>query len=397
MLQYNKRFSIQNIAYFLLTMIMICYIMIIGKFFIIPFFFAVLLSMLMLPIQHFFDRYISSQTLSTLLAFLSVLIPIAAIITFFSVQVSIVIGNLDNISLKVQSGAHTLFQWISDYFNISPEESQNILKNNISKFISSPITIFQSSVNSFAVIMLDIALIFLFMFFLLAYRKAIKNFILMQFSPTQREAAGQTVADIQNMLGHYLSGLFIVMLVLAVMNSIGLWFIGIDYPLLWASLAAFLTIIPYIGTTLGGGLPFFYALATAESWHQPAAVVIMYATVQQLEGNVITPFIVGSKVRINPLVAIIGILLMNALWGIIGIVLAIPVTAAIKIVLDQIMPFKPIGTLMSNDVIKDQDRFLNEWDEEKYRLSSLFYHDKELPTQVNEKENKTSETENPDQ
>jgi predicted PurR-regulated permease PerM len=313
------------------------------------------------------------------------------------VQVSIVIGNLDNISLKVQSGAHTLFQWISDYFNISPEESQNILKNNISKFISSPITIFQSSVNSFAVIMLDIALIFLFMFFLLAYRKAIKNFILMQFSPTQREAAGQTVADIQNMLGHYLSGLFIVMLVLAVMNSIGLWFIGIDYPLLWASLAAFLTIIPYIGTTLGGGLPFFYALATAESWHQPAAVVIMYATVQQLEGNVITPFIVGSKVRINPLVAIIGILLMNALWGIIGIVLAIPVTAAIKIVLDQIMPFKPIGTLMSNDVIKDQDRFLNEWDEEKYRLSSLFYHDKELPTQVNEKENKTSETENPDQ
>jgi predicted PurR-regulated permease PerM len=370
--------------------------MIVGKFFIIPFFFAVLLSMLMLPIQHFFDRYIRSQTLSTLLTFLTILIPIAGVITFFSVQVSIVIGNLDNISLKVQSGANNLFQWVSDYFHISPEESQNILKNNLSKFISSPLTIFQNSVNSFATILLDISLIFLFMFFLLAYRKSIKNFILMQFSPIQRSTAGKTIADIQNMLGHYLSGLFIVMLVLAVMNSVGLWIIGIEYPLLWASLAAFLTIIPYIGTTLGGGLPFFYALATAESWHQPAAVIIMYATVQQLEGNLITPYIVGSKVRINPLVAIIGILLMNALWGIIGIVLAIPVTAAIKIVLDQIMPFKPIGALMGNDIIKDQERFLHEWDEEQYRLSSLFYHERENSNPQSEVNNEMIEPNLPD-
>lgn len=368
----QKTFSIQNIAYFLITAVIVCYILNIGQFFIIPFVFSVLLSVIILPIQHFYDRFVSSQALSTLFAFLTVLIPIIGIVTFFSVQVGIVLSHLDNISSRVQMGADTLFQLISDYLGISVEDSQAMLKTNLSKVISSPLAIFQSSINSFAGILLNMVLIFLFMFFLLAYRVSIKNFILMQFSPERRLQAGQTIMEIQKMLRQYLSGLISVMFILAVLNSFGLWMIGIEYPLLWASLAAFLTIIPYIGTTLGGGLPFFYALATAESWHQPAAVVIMYATIQQVEGNLITPYVVGSKVRINPLIAIIGILLMSSLWGVVGIVLAIPMTAGLKIIFDQVPALRPIGALMSSNIIKEKNRFLSEWNEDRFRFSSLF-------------------------
>ena len=366
-----KNLSLHNIAYFLVIALIGTLILIEGKFFIIPFFFAILLSVIVLPIQHFYDRFIKTHALSTILTFFTILLPLTAIVGFFSFQVSNVLSNLSNISGRLQQGTDNLFLWLSQYFHISVEDSQNFLKENISGIVASPISVIQSTFSSFGIILLNIVLIILFMFFLLSYRIALKNFMLMQFEPMQRSGVAAVMVEIQKMLRQYLNGLLSVMIILAVLNSLGLWIIGVEYPILWASLAAFLTIIPYIGTTLGGGLPFFYALATAESWQQPAAVILMYVTVQQIEGNLITPYVVGSRVRINPLIAIIAILLMNELWGVSGIVLAIPVAATIKIIFDRIAPLKAVGTLMSSNIIKDQDKFLSEYNESRFRFSSL--------------------------
>lgn len=366
-----KNLSLHNIAYFLVIALIGTLILIEGKFFIIPFFFAILLSVIVLPIQHFYDRFIKTHALSTILTFFTILLPLTAIVGFFSFQVSNVLSNLSNISGRLQQGTDNLFLWLSQYFHISVEDSQNFLKENISGIVASPISVIQSTFSSFGIILLNIVLIILFMFFMLSYRIALKNFMLMQFEPMQRSGVAAVMVEIQKMLRQYLNGLLSVMIILAVLNSLGLWIIGVEYPILWASLAAFLTIIPYIGTTLGGGLPFFYALATAESWQQPAAVILMYVTVQQIEGNLITPYVVGSRVRINPLIAIIAILLMNELWGVSGIVLAIPVAATIKIIFDRIAPLKAVGTLMSSNIIKDQDKFLSEYNESHFRFSSL--------------------------
>ncbi len=366
-----KNLSLHNIAYFLVIALIGTLILIEGKFFIIPFFFAILLSVIVLPIQHFYDRFIKTHALSTILTFFTILLPLTAIVGFFSFQVSNVLSNLSNISGRLQQGTDNLFLWLSQYFHISVEDSQNFLKENISGIVASPISVIQSTFSSFGIILLNIVLIILFMFFMLSYRIALKNFMLMQFEPMQRSGVAAVMVEIQKMLRQYLNGLLSVMIILAVLNSLGLWIIGVEYPILWASLAAFLTIIPYIGTTLGGGLPFFYALATAESWQQPAAVILMYVTVQQIEGNLITPYVVGSRVRINPLIAIIAILLMNELWGVSGIVLAIPIAATIKIIFDRIAPLKAVGTLMSSNIIKDQDKFLSEYNESHFRFSSL--------------------------
>jgi predicted PurR-regulated permease PerM len=367
-----KNLSIQYIAYFLIVALIGTYILYVGKFFIIPFVFAALLSIIILPIQQFYERFIKIQAIGTVLTFFSVLIPIVAIISFFSIQVSQVLSNLNNISDRLHKGTDTLFLWISQYFQISVEASQSYLRENVTSIISSPISLLQSTFSSFGSILLNTVLIFLFMFFMLSYRIALKNFVLMQFEPLQRQGIAGIMIEIQKMLRQYLNGLFTVMIILAVLNSLGLWIIGVEYPVLWASLAAFLTIIPYIGTTLGGGLPFFYALATAESWHQPAAVVAMYVTVQQIEGNLITPYVVGSKVRINPLVAIIGILLMNELWGVSGIILAIPIAAGIKIMFDRIAPLKAVGALMGSNIVNEQGLFLSDYNENRFRFSSLF-------------------------
>src|SRR5690606_7771915 len=109
-------------------------------------------------------------------------------------------------------------------------------------------------------------------------------------------------------------------------------------------------IIPYIGTTLGGMLPFLYAVATADNWWQPLTVVGMYVIIQQLEGNIITPKVVGSSVSINPLVALLAIIVGGFIWGVSGIILAIPIAGVIKIILDHNERTASIGFLLGNQM-----------------------------------------------
>jgi predicted PurR-regulated permease PerM len=223
---------------------------------------------------------------------------------------------------------------------------------------------------------------FIFIFFVLLYRGAIKNFILIQFPRQKQLEIQEILGQVQNLVRKYLYGMLTVILILAILNSFGLWIIGLDYPIFWACLAALLSIIPYLGTTIGGLLPFMYAFATSEFWWQPLAVVALYVTVQQIEGNLITPYVVGSNVKINPFVALIALLIGGIIWGVAGIVLAIPIAAILKLVFDHVEGLKPVGVLMSSGLHHKESEFTRNWNEDKYRITSLLkknnneYHEK---------------------
>ena len=105
-----------------------------------------------------------------------------------------------------------------------------------------------------------------------------KKFILIQSPKNKRENLNDILRKIQGTMQKYLYGLLGVIGILAVLNSTGLLIIGIDYAVFWGVLAAFLAVIPYIGTTLGGTLPFLYAVATSDTWWQPIAVVATVGT-----------------------------------------------------------------------------------------------------------------------
>jgi predicted PurR-regulated permease PerM len=161
------------------------------------------------------------------------------------------------------------------------------------------------------------------------------------------------------------------MLVLGVLNSAGLYFIGIKYALVWGFLGALLAVVPYIGTTVGGLLPFMYAVATTSTVWQPTAVVVLYAIVQFVEGNFITPKIVGNSVKINALAAVLSIILGALIWGVPGVILAIPLLAMLRIILDHITSFKPVALLLSDDLYAESAMYLNEYNHPRYRLSSF--------------------------
>src|SRR5690606_221941 len=178
------------------------------------------------------------------------------------------------------------------------------------------------------------------------YKVAFRNFIISQFPKQNREDISEVLTSISKVSQQYFLGRLLGLRILAIRNSLGLWILGIGFPILWGTLAAILTIIPYIGTTLGGTLPFIYAFATEDSLWAPVGVVIMYQIVQQLEGNIITPKIVGGTMKLNPFVSIVAMVAGGLMWGITGLIIALPVIAIIKILFDHTELMKPIGLLL---------------------------------------------------
>jgi predicted PurR-regulated permease PerM len=132
------------------------------------------------------------------------------------------------------------------------------------------------------------------------------------------------------------------------MNSVGLLILGIDYAILLGILGALLNVIPYIGGIVAVALPMMIAVATKSTAWYAVWVLAVYYFIQLIDNNFIVPRIVASKVKINALFSIIVVLAGNALWGIPGMFLSIPLLAIVKLICDNIEPLKPWGFLLGD-------------------------------------------------
>jgi predicted PurR-regulated permease PerM len=370
-------FNWQKFTYFLLSFFLIFFLLIEARVILLPLGFAFFIGVLLIPLCHFFERYVKKRMVSVLLAFTALGIIVSGIVLLFSYQVYRVIRNIPHISDRLKGGIARIIDWCSEAFNLSRQESAEWMENQLSGLIDAPVSWLTAGLSSSSQFIVGFVLVIIYTFLILIYRTAFKNFLLIQARPENRDQMRDLIDNITRMTKRYLSGRLIVMLILAVLNSLGLWFIGVDYPILWGCLAAILTIIPFIGTTLGGTLPLLYSIAVSGSIWQPIGVVALYAGIQQLEGNFITPKVVGMNIKLNPLAAIFAMVVGGVIWGVAGLILALPIVAAGKIILEQFDVFKPVALLFDKDIYQDQDKFFTELDEEKYRLSDFLNKEKE--------------------
>lgn len=366
-------FNLQRLGFALITGCLLIYILSQTQGLLVPWAFALVFALLLIPICQFYEGFLKRRVLSIFLSLISVSIPLLGLLFFFSWQLGNVGENLPDISEKISQAITKIFAWTNQNFGISKKEGTNYLEENLSSILNNPGQIISEGLTVSSTFLINTFLVLIYVFFLLWYRTALKNFLLLQFQTKNRSKGKEILEKIQKVVYQYVLGLTKVIGILAVLNSLGLWLIGIEYAIFWGTLAALLAIIPYIGTTIGGLLPFLYALATTGTMWQPAAVVIYYQLIQQIEGNFITPYIVGSNLRINPLVAILALLVGGLIWGIAGLILALPITAVLRILMTYINPFKPVAVLFSDQLGKKDKIDWSDLDEDRYRLSRYFF------------------------
>ncbi|HVQ29512.1 MAG TPA: AI-2E family transporter, partial [Vicinamibacteria bacterium] len=127
----------------------------------------------------------------------------------------------------------------------------------------------------------------------------------------------------------------------AVGTGVGL--LGMPNPMLWGALACVLTYVPYLGAAVGIGVLAFASVLTFDDLGRALAVPAVYVVVSFLEGNFVTPAVLGQRLTLNPVVIFIGLLFWFFLWGIPGALLAVPTIVIFKIVCDHVEGLAAIG------------------------------------------------------
>ncbi len=329
------------------------------------------------PLAAFLEGKFRNRILSILLSFLIMLVPLFAVILFFFNQSRILFSELPSFNERINYFAGQFMDWFNLRFHIDPESSSQWLSKNFADTLDFSSGFLQDGLLSGTTLLVNMILVVLITYFLLLYRTAFKNFLLTQVNPGAREKLEALFEQIQKLTKRYMVGQGLVVLILGLLIGSGLWLIGVPYPFFWGFLAGFLEIMPYVGTTIGVILPFSYMLMVSDTFWQPWAVIGLYILVQQIEGNLITPNVMGPSIKINPLFIILGLFLGGYMWGVSGMILALPLMAISKEVFRTFEVLEPISYLMEDGLSRKADLFFDRYDTAKNRFFGLFF--KEVP------------------
>lgn len=340
------KFSAILIALSLLTIVLIY-----GKFIIMPLAFSAFFAMLMNPIVRFFEIRKIKRVFSILLSLLVVVTVFAGIFSLISAQFIQFSERVPEVTEKLKTVSSNAIQFLEDSAGISQEEQSEYLQQGITNLIDQSGNYVSTIVSTTTSFFTLAALMPIFIFFMLYYREMYQTFFRKLFERgNSRKDIDNILEKIQSVSQNYLVGMLSVIGLLAILNTTGLFLIGLDHALFFGVFASLLAIIPYIGIIIGALPPLLFALLLTDSLITPLLVIGVFATVQFLEGNFITPRIVGSKVSINPFVAMIALVVGGELWGISGMILFVPFIGILKVIFDQIPALKPYGYLLGNKI-----------------------------------------------
>jgi predicted PurR-regulated permease PerM len=160
--------------------------------------------------------------------------------------------------------------------------------------------------------------------------------------PKGREEVAYVVGEVSTSMGSFVRGQLLVALIVGVLSSIGMWAIDLPFWLLIGIVAGFLNMIPFLGPFVGGALAALVALLDGNFWQAVWAVVIMIA-VQQVDNHLITPMIQRTRVNLSPLVIVLALVIGGSLAGLLGVLIAVPVTAAARIVVGHLWRTRVLG------------------------------------------------------
>lgn len=339
-----------HIKYFVMlaSTVLTCFVLVVAKPILNPLLAAFIFAFLLRPLSALMERIKIPRILSTIFSILLILMVITGLSFFFSSQVETVSSDMDSLVNTFNAVIDKLQQWTAAQFGIAPHDQIVYLKSSLTTLLKDSSTFFRSTLSATAGFFTAFFLFILALFFFLYYRTFFATFLYQVFRRENHQRVEKTLSKIEKVVGRYVLGLFMVILTMATLNIIGLMIIGIKHALFFGALAAVLTIIPYVGILIGSLLPILFALATTDSLWYPLGVLLLFVSVQFLEGNFITPNIIGNQVSINPFAAIVGLFVGGMLLGVIGVIFALPILAIIKVICDEVTSLKPIGFLLGN-------------------------------------------------
>jgi predicted PurR-regulated permease PerM len=325
-----------------------------GKAFLMPLCFGGILATLFLPFCQWFENRKLPKVLAVTACLITVLITIGGLISLFGWKISGLVSDVEQLKTKAIETADKFQAFLFNQFGLSITDQLIILKQEQPSYSN----MVQNMAGSLSSLGAYLIIIYVYFVFLLYYRGHIKQFLLKISPEDQRFEMENIIENCTKVSQQYLIGLAKMIFLLWVMYGIGFSILGVKNAVFFAILCGFLEIVPYLGNIFGTFITIFVAAIQGGDISLLVGIAIVYAIVQTIQGWLLEPLILGPQVKINPLFTIIVLILGQLLWGIPGIILAIPMTAILKIICDHVASLKPYGFLIGEiDVPKKSTVF----------------------------------------
>ncbi len=317
---------------------------------IVPIVYATLIAILLNPLVNWLVRKKCSKIMAISLSVLLVFVIMGVLVYFIFRQVAMFTDTYPQLKVKFARTSDEAIHWISVNFNIHIRkinawvlETENLAYSGSGLMLGRTLL----GLGSTFVILL---LLPVYLFMILFYKSLLLEFVNRLFQTRFHKTVAKVLQNVKKIIHSYLMGLLLEALVIAILNSLGLLILGIDYAIILGITGALLNVIPYIGGAIAIALPMLIAYVTKDSLSYPVMVLGFYLFIQFVDNHYIIPMLVASKVKINALVSVIVVLAGGALWGIPGMFLSIPLTAILKVIFDHVDSLKPWGFLLGNMV-----------------------------------------------
>ena len=355
MVPFSTMHFVQRLCYSLVSGALILIALYLGQHIIIPITFACLFSTILIAPCDRLEKMGVNRGLSASIALIVAIILAAIIFYLVSTQLLGFRAALPVFSAHLKTLIAQLDEWIKNKIHINDFSLTRYLDQLVSKNASNATALLGSTVSSLSGALVTLAIIPVYTFLLLLYRDLIVRFIVSSFDEKHSGNVRQVLDKTKKVINQYILGLFLEMVIVCLLYCTGFFILGVRFALLLGVLSALLNIIPYLGFFTA----FIMTVLITLSTNSPATALgaaIVLIVVHILDGNVLMPKIVGSKIKINALFTIMSVIVGDAVWGVPGMFLALPVVAILKILFDSTGHLPPWGLLVGDEIISPTTR-----------------------------------------
>ena len=324
-------------------------IIFIGRDVITPLVMAFFLSLILLPVYRWLRRHKLGEGLAISLSLLVMIVVIGLIVWFFSSQVSGLVADFPQIKANVQAHLDSLSQWVGSKFGITAERQTQMISDYNDKLLNWAGGLLGGAASSVTGVLIFVGLLPIYIFLMLFYKNLLLRFVFLWFPREQHPKVEDVMRETEVIIKSYLVGLLIQITYITILLGGILLIFGIKHAILIGAIFAVLNLIPYVGALIGNILGVVLTLSSTQELTPIIIVLATIAFVQFLDNNILMPRIVGSKVKINALATIIGVIVAGALAGVSGMFLSLPVIAVLKIIFDRTENLKQWGVLLGDE------------------------------------------------
>jgi putative permease len=236
-----------KLAMVLIALIALFYIAILGKSVLVPLVFALLFSVMLLPVANFLERrFRIPRSLAAMVSVLLLVGSLAGLLYLVGSQITSLADDWPQFKAQVMSSMTSLQQWISAKFHIRIRQQMTYVNNATSKLLETGGSVLGNVAMSLSSLLLTLVFILIDTFFLLYYRRLIIRFLVAVFREENAVIVYDIIAQVQSRIRQYILGLLLEMVIVATATCLGLWILGVKYAVLLGLLTGLFNLVPYI-------------------------------------------------------------------------------------------------------------------------------------------------------